>query len=112
MPTYSTTINRLDTEQMLVAKGKDMLKMARISKMARMTVAGGALLSALAIGNVAADGNRSGLLDCDHACKVEIITGKTDGYADYQMLGYILVDPSAHVSSYVATGPGEIGFTR
>ena len=87
---------------------KDMRQMTRTTKTVRTVLATGALLTALVAGNVKADENETGLLDCDHACKVETIAGKRDGFADYQVVIFVLYDTNMYVSS----GPGEIGFTR
>jgi hypothetical protein len=77
-------------------------------KMARVMVAGGGLLFVHAIGSVTADGSRTESLDGDHACKIEIITGKSDGVAHYQTVSFVLYD----TGMYVAVVPGAIGLTR
>jgi len=92
----------LDIAQISAAKETNMMKMGR------SMVVGVALLAALASSGVAADGSRTGSLDCDHACKIEIITGKQDGFAVYQNVSYVLFA----TDTYVSSGPGEIGFTR
>jgi hypothetical protein len=89
-----------------------MRQMTRTTKTVRTVLATGALLTALVAGTVKADGYETGLLDCDHTCKVETIAGKRDGFADLQMVRIILIDTSTTVSTYVSGGPGEIGFTR
>jgi hypothetical protein len=89
-------------------KEKDMQNTTRFSKTVRTALVTGSLLAALAFGSVSANGNEVGLTECDHGCRIAIISGQSEELAQFQVVDV----ETADISAYVANGPGEIGYTR
>ena len=81
-----------------------MQKMTRFPKVLRAIVLSGSLLAALAFGAVAAGENAVGFTECDQGCGA--VTG--GNAASFQMISATPVG----AGSFIADGPGEVGFTR
>lgn len=78
------------------------------TKLVRTGIVAASLSIAFAVGGVMAQEDARGLLECDHACKVETLTGADRPQARYQTFD----TPRPSISALISEGPGHIGFTR